>query len=186
VLFRSPDPRIGVILSARHDEISSRSSYSPSCSWRPSSPAVLRFRRPTPSRDPEGRGQWRERAFGWTLGLDWPAGVHEHPQKAIEAHSACIGTVRDGEAPVAIFDWDNTVVKNDIGYATSFWMLLTRTGRRQTATGPICVMPVNWWWASMITPISSAGTRLLEPSLRGPATSCRGRLSDAWGAGATQ
>jgi hypothetical protein len=24
---------------------------------------------------------------------------------------------------VAIFDWDNTVVKNDIGYGTNFWML---------------------------------------------------------------
>ncbi|MBT2512237.1 HAD family phosphatase [Arthrobacter sp. ISL-30] len=56
-------------------------------------------------------------------GLNWPAGVREHLQKVIEAHSACIGTVRDGEASVAIFDWDNTVVKNDIGYATNFWML---------------------------------------------------------------
>jgi len=25
--------------------------------------------------------------------------------------------------PVAIFDWDNTVIKNDIGDATTFWML---------------------------------------------------------------
>src|SRR5262249_9767814 len=25
--------------------------------------------------------------------------------------------------PVAIFDWDNTVIKNDIGDATMFWML---------------------------------------------------------------
>src|SRR5688572_9037984 len=25
--------------------------------------------------------------------------------------------------PVAVFDWDNTVVKNDIGDATFFWMI---------------------------------------------------------------
>ncbi|XGU19668.1 HAD-IB family phosphatase [Rhodococcus sp. 3Y1] len=32
------------------------------------------------------------------------------------------GDVDDG-APLALFDWDNTVVKNDIGSATAFWMI---------------------------------------------------------------
>lgn len=32
------------------------------------------------------------------------------------------GDVANG-APLALFDWDNTVVKNDIGDATTFWML---------------------------------------------------------------
>jgi len=27
------------------------------------------------------------------------------------------------EKPVAVFDWDNTVIKNDVGDATTFWML---------------------------------------------------------------
>lgn len=30
---------------------------------------------------------------------------------------------RNGRRPVAVFDWDNTVLKNDIGDATFFWMI---------------------------------------------------------------
>lgn len=55
--------------------------------------------------------------------LTWPAGIREKLQAAIDAHSTCRGTFKGGTAPVAIFDWDNTVVKNDIGYGTNFWML---------------------------------------------------------------
>ena len=55
--------------------------------------------------------------------LAWPQGVREKLQAAIDAHSTCTGTFKGGTAPVAIFDWDNTVVKNDIGYGTNFWML---------------------------------------------------------------
>ncbi|CRZ16002.1 HAD family hydrolase [Mycolicibacterium neworleansense] len=43
------------------------------------------------------------------------------------------GSVADG-APVALFDWDNTLVKNDIGDATFFWMV--RNGKvRAPANG---------------------------------------------------
>jgi phosphoserine phosphatase len=38
------------------------------------------------------------------------------------------------EAPVAVFDWDNTVVKNDIGDATFFWMV-RNSKLRQPAGG---------------------------------------------------
>ncbi|BCW48536.1 haloacid dehalogenase-like hydrolase [Arthrobacter sp. StoSoilB13] len=55
--------------------------------------------------------------------LPWPGEVREQLQKTIDAHSSCTGTARGDKAPVAIFDWDNTVVKNDIGYGTNFWML---------------------------------------------------------------
>lgn len=55
--------------------------------------------------------------------LEWPQGVREKLQAAIDAHSTCTGTFKGGEAPIAIFDWDNTVIKNDIGYGTNFWML---------------------------------------------------------------
>jgi len=55
--------------------------------------------------------------------LAWPGEVREQLQKTIDAHSSCTGTARGDKAPVAIFDWDNTVVKNDIGYGTNFWML---------------------------------------------------------------
>lgn len=55
--------------------------------------------------------------------MAWPGEVREQLQKTIDAHSSCTGTARGDKAPVAIFDWDNTVVKNDIGYGTNFWML---------------------------------------------------------------
>lgn len=43
------------------------------------------------------------------------------------------GSVADG-APLALFDWDNTMVKNDIGNATFFWML-RNSKMRQPANG---------------------------------------------------
>lgn len=58
--------------------------------------------------------------------LSWADGARQKLQKAIDGHSSCTGSEgkrSDGGAPVAIFDWDNTVVKNDIGYATNYWML---------------------------------------------------------------
>ncbi|WP_304117210.1 haloacid dehalogenase-like hydrolase [Mycolicibacterium bacteremicum] len=42
------------------------------------------------------------------------------------------GSVTDG-APLALFDWDNTVVKNDIGDATFFWMV--RNGKLRAPQG---------------------------------------------------
>ncbi|GAB7034597.1 haloacid dehalogenase-like hydrolase [Streptomyces sp. NPDC021749] len=42
-------------------------------------------------------------------------------QKMIDEQGSCAGS--DGARPVATFDWDNTVVKNDISDATLAWML---------------------------------------------------------------
>jgi phosphoglycolate phosphatase-like HAD superfamily hydrolase len=53
----------------------------------------------------------------------WYGDVREKLQAAIDAHSSCTGTFSGSPAPVAIFDWDNTVVKNDIGYGTNYWMI---------------------------------------------------------------
>ena len=55
--------------------------------------------------------------------LEWHDGVRDFLQKAIEANSTCTGTAKDGERKVAIFDWDNTVVKNDIGRGTNMYLL---------------------------------------------------------------
>jgi len=55
--------------------------------------------------------------------LQWHDGVREFLQKAIDANSTCAGTAAPDAHKVAIFDWDNTVVKNDIGYGTNFYML---------------------------------------------------------------
>ncbi|MEV8316988.1 haloacid dehalogenase-like hydrolase [Streptomyces sp. NPDC059900] len=47
-------------------------------------------------------------------------------QKMIDTYGRC-GEGRDkskrGAKPVAVFDWDNTVIKNDVGDATMYWLL---------------------------------------------------------------
>jgi hypothetical protein len=43
-------------------------------------------------------------------GLTWYGDVRQKLQTAIDAHSSCTGTFSGSPAPVAIFDWDNTVV----------------------------------------------------------------------------
>ncbi|OSC36923.1 haloacid dehalogenase-like hydrolase [Mycobacterium decipiens] len=55
--------------------------------------------------------------------LAWHDGVREFLQAAIEANSRCNHTANGATRKVAIFDWDNTIVKNDIGYATNYYML---------------------------------------------------------------
>ncbi|AUI62831.1 hypothetical protein [Amycolatopsis sp. BJA-103] len=42
-------------------------------------------------------------------------------QKVIDERGRCGG--KHGERPVAVFDWDNTVIKNDISDQTVFWMI---------------------------------------------------------------
>jgi len=53
----------------------------------------------------------------------WHAGVREFLQSSIDKHSTCTGTAQKGERKVAIFDWDDTVVKNGVGYVTAYYML---------------------------------------------------------------
>ena len=55
--------------------------------------------------------------------LEWYPGVREFLQRAIDANSTCMGTVVPGRNKVAIFDWDNTVVKNDVGRGTNMYLL---------------------------------------------------------------
>lgn len=54
----------------------------------------------------------------------WYGDNHGRLVAMIEKLGTCggVGDVASG-APLALFDWDNTVVKNDIGDATTFWML---------------------------------------------------------------
>lgn len=55
--------------------------------------------------------------------LTWQPGVREFLQSAIDANSTCRGTARAGSEKVAIFDWDDTIVKNGIGYVTNYYTL---------------------------------------------------------------
>ncbi|MFD6974182.1 haloacid dehalogenase-like hydrolase [Streptomyces sp. NPDC059949] len=69
-----------------------------------------------------------------SVGSGWHGDNQARLQELVDRHGRC-DPYRPGRAkPVAVFDWDNTVVKNDVGDATMFWML--RNGRiRQPAAG---------------------------------------------------
>ncbi|MEV7613006.1 HAD family hydrolase [Streptomyces sp. NPDC089799] len=62
----------------------------------------------------------------------WYGANQARLQQLIDRYHSC-DPYRDARSkPVAVFDWDNTVVKNDVGDATMFWLL--RNGKiRQPA-----------------------------------------------------
>ena len=59
--------------------------------------------------------------------LPWLPAVRARLNQVIASYGATSGTYDVAHRPVAVFDWDNTVLKNDIGDAVLFWMI--RTGR---------------------------------------------------------
>ncbi|MET9699046.1 haloacid dehalogenase-like hydrolase [Streptomyces sp. NPDC006529] len=61
------------------------------------------------------------------VGAGWYGDNRARLQRLIDRYGRC-GPYRSGhDKPVAVFDWDNTVVRNDVGDATLFWLL--RNGR---------------------------------------------------------
>ncbi|MDO5066016.1 MAG: haloacid dehalogenase-like hydrolase [Propionibacteriaceae bacterium] len=65
----------------------------------------------------------------------WYGDNHKKLNEMLTQLGDCSGTgdVASG-APLALFDWDNTVVKNDIGDATTYWMI---------ANGKV-LQPADW------------------------------------------
>ncbi|MFJ6577092.1 haloacid dehalogenase-like hydrolase [Streptomyces sp. NPDC091368] len=62
--------------------------------------------------------------------LAWYGDNREALQDFIDENGSCSGA----RGRLALFDWDNTVIKNDVGDATTFWML--RNGKvRQPSRG---------------------------------------------------
>ncbi|WP_199566922.1 HAD family hydrolase [Streptomyces triticagri] len=56
--------------------------------------------------------------------LDWYGGNKQHLQRVIDERGRCTGPgLRHGDRPVAVFDWDNTVTKNDITDLAIAWAL---------------------------------------------------------------
>ena len=84
--------------------------------------------------------------------LQWHDGVREFLQKAIDANSTCTGTATANAHKVAIFDWDNTVVKNDIGYGTNFYML----------TNDLILQPPNQDWHQTSRYLTDAAAQALS------------------------
>ncbi|MEU9302353.1 haloacid dehalogenase-like hydrolase [Streptomyces sp. NPDC048269] len=68
------------------------------------------------------------------VGAGWHGDNQARLQQLIDRYGSCSPYRPSRTKPVAVFDWDNTVVKNDVGDATMFWLL--RNGKiRQPARG---------------------------------------------------
>lgn len=84
-------------------------------------------------------------------GAPWYADNRARLQQLIEDYGRCNPYRPNRNKPVAVFDWDNTVVKNDVGDAQMFWLL--RNGKiRQPARGD---------WSSSSRHLTPAAARAL-------------------------
>jgi len=63
----------------------------------------------------------------------WRDEVRTAINKMITEKGIASPTYDPAQPPVAVFDWDNTVLKNDIGDATFFWMLKNNKIRQPTS-----------------------------------------------------
>ena len=88
----------------------------------------------------------------------WYGDNRDRINDMISKKGACgkAGSVADG-APLALLDWDNTTVKNDIGNATFFWMVRNSKIR----------LPANGDWAT-------TSQYLTAPAAAALATACGG------------
>lgn len=55
--------------------------------------------------------------------LPWYGNNKSRIDAFLADRGTCVGNASKGHRPLATFDWDNTVVKNDVGDATTYWML---------------------------------------------------------------
>ncbi|MFF8609293.1 HAD family hydrolase [Streptomyces sp. NPDC015346] len=77
-------------------------------------------------------------------------------QRLIDTHCQDSGG-KGADRPVAVFDWDNTVIKNDVGDATMFWLLRNNRIR----------LPENDDWTTTsrhLTPDAAAALRAACPT----------------------
>ncbi|MGW2865409.1 haloacid dehalogenase-like hydrolase [Streptomyces sp. NPDC001205] len=58
-----------------------------------------------------------------TISQGWYGDNKARLQELIDRYGTCGSGAGHGKKPVAVFDWDNTVVKNDVGDATMYWLL---------------------------------------------------------------
>lgn len=93
--------------------------------------------------------------------LEWYGENRQRIDAMIATSGSCggPGNVSDG-APVALFDWDNTVVKNDIGDAQTFWMLANGKVRQPAGKNWRNVSP--WFTDAAVKALSAACDALGE------------------------
>lgn len=106
--------------------------------------------------------------------LEWYGDNRERLDEMIARVGECGGSgdVADG-APVALFDWDNTVVKNDIGDAQTYWML--NNGKVLQPRDRDWTTMSNWMTDEAARALSAACDTLAEPGQPLPTNTEEGR-----------
>ncbi|MGW7459291.1 haloacid dehalogenase-like hydrolase [Streptomyces sp. NPDC054797] len=119
------------------------------------------------------------------VGSGWYGDNQARLQQLVDRYRSCGRQPK----PVAVFDWDNTVVKNDVGDATMFWLL--RNGRiRQPAardwstTSRFLTPAAATALADACGPLARPGTPLPTGTPEGAA--CADEINAVYGTAATR
>ncbi|MFD9677691.1 haloacid dehalogenase-like hydrolase [Streptomyces sp. NPDC059981] len=123
------------------------------------------------------------------LAAGWYGDNRARLQQLIDQYGGCDPYRPTRAKPVAVFDWDNTVVKNDVGDATMFWLL--RNGKiRQpaggdwTTTSRYLTPAAAQALAAACGPLARPGTPLPTGTPQGAA--CADELNAVYGTAATR
>ncbi|MCX5197749.1 haloacid dehalogenase-like hydrolase [Streptomyces sp. NBC_00249] len=123
------------------------------------------------------------------LAAGWYGDNQARLQQLIDQYGSC-NPYRAGRAkPVAVFDWDNTVVKNDVGDATMFWLLRNGKVRQPaggdwTTTSRYLTPAAAQALATACGPLARPGTPLPTGTPAGAA--CADELNAVYGTAATR
>ncbi|MFF4371088.1 haloacid dehalogenase-like hydrolase [Streptomyces sp. NPDC001594] len=121
------------------------------------------------------------------LAAGWYGDNQARLQQLIDQYGSCNPYRPNRNKPVAVFDWDNTVVKNDVGDATMFWLL--RNGKiRQPAdwksTSRYLTPAAAQALATACGPLARPGAPLSTGTPEGAA--CADELNSVYGTAATR
>ncbi|MEU3404004.1 haloacid dehalogenase-like hydrolase [Streptomyces sp. NPDC006670] len=121
------------------------------------------------------------------LAAGWYGDNQARLQQLIDQYGSCNPYRPDRDKPVAVFDWDNTVVKNDVGDATMFWLLRNGKIRRPAdwkSTSRYLTPAAAQALATACDPLARPGAPLPTGTPEGAA--CADELNSVYGTAATR
>ncbi|WP_245692010.1 HAD family hydrolase [Streptomyces katrae] len=121
------------------------------------------------------------------LAAGWYGDNRARLQQLIDQYGRCNPYRPSRDKPVAVFDWDNTVVKNDVGDATMFWLLRNGKIRRPAdwkTTSRYLTPAAAQALATACDPLALPGTPLPTGTPEGAA--CADEVAAVYGTSATR
>ncbi|MFF2197169.1 HAD family hydrolase [Streptomyces sp. NPDC058157] len=120
------------------------------------------------------------------LAAGWYGDNQARLQQLIDRYGSCNPYRPGRDKPVAVFDWDNTVVKNDVGDATMFWLLRNGKIRRPAdwkTTSRYLTPAAAQALATACDPLARPGSPLPTGTPEGAA--CADEINAVYGTAAT-